>query len=251
MGPFININLRLNNKLLFGPSCSPKSHENLHYRPYISLCNRALQCMVNLDENHFRKPSDLDIRFAHCDPKIVKASYKDTEVVDRKPDVCITSLNAAQHVAGTSDFTGIPKTSFIWPQVLQANELKLRQRDLHRVFDNIGEGFSDTARQVTIDYTSSDEKLNFVFLPGSEPTSKKRDLEEDTDSERPIKMRSAGNSKIYAIPDVPTQKTESKSKETLSARAQCASYALEMLSHCLGVHHAINLLIIGMSFPVA
>jgi hypothetical protein len=43
------------------------------------------------------------------------------------------------------------------------------------------------------------------------------------------------------------QQPESQSAKAVSARVQCASYGLEMLSHNLGVHHAINLLIIGMS----
>ena len=41
----------------------------------------------------------------------------------------------------------------------------------------------------------------------------------------------------------------SESQKAVSHRVQLATYALEELSYSLGVHHAINLLIIGMSLP--
>ena len=75
--------------------------------------------------------------------------------------------------------------------------------------------------------------------------SKKRSLEENTESERPAKMRTVNGTKI------PSVYTESQSKNALSVRVQCASCGLEMLSHCPGVHHAITLLFTGMSFLVA
>ena len=39
-----------------------------------------------------------------------------------------------------------------------------------------------------------------------------------------------------------------QTKKAIESRVQCASYALEMLSHGAGVHHVINLLFTGMLF---
>ena len=238
------------NELLLCPSCDSQL-ENERYGPYVSLCNQALQDLAVLGENlPFRHRSTLDIRFVRSDPKVIKSSYKDGESVDRKPDVGTTSLQAARRVAKNStesSFALAPKRAFTWSELLMSTEFKLKVKNLSGKFNERG-GFSVTRGQ-TIDQDY------FNSVPSPDPAdgfqqeaSKKRTLEENTESERPAKMRIANRTKI---PSVHSQPTESQSKNALSARVQCASYGLEMLSHCLGVHHAINLLFIGMSFLVA
>ena len=58
-------------------------------------------------------------------------------------------------------------------------------------------------------------------------------------------MGNRKKSKSFDPPPKSANLGAGQSKEALSARAQCASYGLEMLSYSIGIHHAINLFFAG------
>jgi hypothetical protein len=199
--------------------------------------------LANLDDlnDEFRMPDGLKIHFARSDPRCIKSSYKGVGAdIERKPDVICTSCLAASDAYKTSESDDLrescrraPDAAFTWEQVLSCHEFKLNPARKEK-FKTFWKAKGDQ-------YPYSDHQES-----SKEDWDRLLDLVEE---EKPTSnsQQSAGRQVSGHKPMGSAQQPESQSAKAVSARVQCASYGLEMLSHNLGVHHAINLLIIGMS----
>jgi hypothetical protein len=197
--------------------------------------------LANLEDlkDEFRNPDGLKIHFARSDP----SSYKGVDAaIDRKPNVICTSCLAASDAYETSPDSddlrescrGAPDAAFTWEQVLSCHEFKLNpaRKEKFKTFwkaKGAQYPYSDPQESSKEDW---DHLLDLV-VEEEKPTSNSQ--------------QSAGRQVSGHKPMGSAQQPESQSAKAVSARVQCASYGLEMLSHNLGVHHAINSLIIGMS----
>jgi hypothetical protein len=188
--------------------------------------------------DEFREPNALNIHFARSDPGCIQSHYKGVDgAIDRKPDVICTSCLAASDAYKASldnlcdSCRKAPDDAFTWAQVLSCQEFKLS------------------------DYAGKEKFKTFWKAKGPQyPYSDHQErnwehLLDRVEEEKPTSnsQKSAGIQVSAQKPMGSAQQPESQSAKAVSARVQCASYGLEMLSHNLGVHHAINLLIIGMS----
>ena len=178
----------------------------------------------------------------------------------RNPDVVATSRVAALEVSDGEKFDQPPKIALHWCQSFMALEFKLLQKNLMLKFD-------DTAKA---DFTSISraDKIDQPILEDSDPTSvieqehRKRKSRTDHLDGPSLKTRRSTNRMISkpgkgsaakksdGSPSVHSASEfmgTSESQKAVSHRVQLATYALELLSYSLGVHHTIHLLIIGKS----
>ena len=201
--------------------------------------------MAKLDDlnDEFREPDALRIHFARSDPGCIQSSYKGVDgAIDRKPDVICTSRLAASDAYKTSldsdklcdPCREAPDDAFTWEQVLSCHEFKL----------------TDHARKEKFKTFWKAKGAQYTYSDHQESSKENWDhLSDIVEEENPTSnsQQAAGKQVSEHKPMGSAQQPESQSAKVVSARLQCASYSLEMLSHNLGVHHAINLLIIGMS----
>ena len=225
-----------------------------------------------------RPPSSLNLRFHRNDPKILQTQYPGTEeTVKRKPDVITTSQVAADDHGepNSSAYHKAPNVSFQWPDVLSCHEFKQNKKVLNHEDDRLLDEY-DVGKRRTYYPADAPEVTTPVELESSKAeddngAAKKRALEapdagpSDSASKKPrVEQRSAGgkkksqgtgtksqskvpsNSQIAMPNDKATVEVmKNPQKQKLSPRAQCAMYAMEMLSHTFGTHHAITVLIYG------
>ena len=208
-----------------------RSSETDRYGPYASLCNHTLTTLANLDDG-------LKIHFARSDPGCIKSSYKAVDVgFDRKSDVICTSCLVASDAYKTSPDSddlrescrGAPDTAFTWAQVLSCHEFKLSNHALKEKFKNLWE-----AKGAAYPYSDQQES----------PETHWDNLLDTVEQENPTSksQQSAGRQVSGQEPMWSAQQPESQSAKAVSTRVR-----LEMLSHNLGIHHDVNLLIIGTS----
>ena len=208
-----------------------------------------------------RKASSLDLCFQRSDPKPLQSRYDGTgDRVKRNPDVAATSRVAALDVADKGNFERAPKVPLRWCQPFMTLEFKLLAKNLMRRFDETAKAdFTSITRGNTIEQN---------ILEDSDPTSaiehetqRKRKSRTDHLDGPACKTRRSTNRVISKPGKGSAAKTSngrspsvhsasefmgtSESQKAVSHRVQLATYALELLSYNLGVHHTINLLIIG------
>jgi len=264
-------------------SCAQMPDEMARYAPYVEASNRTLDLMKTHHETFERKlklrpPSSLDLRFHRNDPKVLQTKYPGTEEpVKRKPDVITTSKVAADDHGNPNSpaYHNFPPESFQWPDVLSCHEFKLKAKVLDTDKDKLLDKYN-IERQA---YYPADEPLITIPVeldPEDSTTendngaARKRTLEapdagpSDPTSKKPkVEQRSAGGKKnegsgsrsqtrapSNSQPAMPNDKAivevmKNPQKQKISPRAQCAMYAMEMLSHTFGTHHAITVLIHG------
>ena len=254
--------------ILIPTSCSEvKTNEKDRYGVYVTLCNMALERLkqLNSEKLGIRNASSLDLCFQRSDPKPLQSRYDGTgDNVKRNPDVVATSRVAALDVADREKFDQPPKIALQWCQPFMTIEFKLLQK-------NFMSKFNDTAKA---DFTSISraDKIEQLILENSDPTSvidqeshRKRKYRTDHTEGPSLKTRRStshmvskpGKGSVVKKSDVKSPSIHSagefmgtsESLKAVSHRVQLATYALELLSYSLGVHHTINLLLIGKSFP--
>ena len=179
----------------------------------------------------------------------------------RNPDVAATSRVAALEVADKGNFERAPKVPLRWCQPFMTLEFKLLVKNLMQRFDETAKDFTSITRANTTEQN---------ILEDSDPTSaiehetqRKRKSRTDHLDGPAYKTRRSTNRVISKPGKGSAVKTSdgrspsvhsasefmgtSESQKAVSHRVQLATYALELLSYSLGVHHTINLLIIGKS----
>ena len=258
--------------------------EEDRYAPYVKASNRALDRMHQEHETFerdlkLRPPSSLNLRFHRNDPKILQTQYPGTEeTVKRKPDVITTSQVAADDHGDPNSpaYHKGPNISFQWPDVLSCHEFKrspkvfkLNDED-DRLLDTYDVGKRRTCYPADASEVTTPVELESSKAGDDNVAAKKRALEvpdagpSDSASKKPrVEQRSAGKKKSQGTGTKSQSKAPSSSqtampndkatvevmknpqKQKLSPRAQCAMYAMEMLSHTFGTHHAITILIHG------
>ncbi|KAF8808813.1 hypothetical protein BYT27DRAFT_7241462 [Phlegmacium glaucopus] len=246
--------------------CLKEGNESNRYGKYVSLCNLALEELkdVDLEGLRIRKPSPLDLCFQRSDTKHLQSQYDGGEVnVIQIPDVVATSRVAALHVAQQGKFSLPPKTSLSWCQSLMAHEFKFIENDLTRKFDDTAKAnFMSITRAETIEQSIledsyatpvviSDEELEshgkckFSTDHGEGPASKMpRFSNQQSTPGKCSALKTSILGKSISVHSESNLMGTSNSEKAVSHRVQLATYALEMMSYSLGVHHAINLLII-------
>ena len=243
--------------------------------------NRSLDYMQEHHETFerelkLRPPSSLNLRFHRNDPKVLQTQYPGTdEPVKRKPDVITTSQTAADDHAkpNSSAYHKEPNESFQWPDVLSCHEFKMSPKK--RVLDgklrdeynrNRQQCYPANAPEVTVPVESEDppaeddnsaarkRALEVPDAGPSDPASKKPRVEQRSVGGKKKSQGSGTKSQSKAPSNSQTATPNDKAtvevmknpqKQKLSPRAQCAMYAMEMLSHTFGTHHAITVLIHG------
>jgi hypothetical protein len=202
------------------------------------LCNHALANLATLNESNseFRGPDALNIHFARSDPRCIKSRYKGVDgAIERKPDVICASCLAASDAYKTSldnenlcdSCRKAPDDAFTWEQVLRCHEFKLFNQVRKEKFQNFWKR-KGTEQYMYSDHQEEPEENwdHLLDIEEGNPTSKSQE--------------SASKQVSGQKPTGSAQQPESQSAKAVSARVQCASYGLEMLSHNLGVHHAVN-----------
>lgn len=219
------------------------------------LCNLALERLKDIDSNQFeiRKASPFDFCFQRSDPKPLQSGYDGTEVtVQRYPDVAGTSRVVAVHVADEGNFELVPKVALRWCQTFTTIEFKVLKKSLMSKFnDTANDNFTSISRSNTIEQFMLDKSDPIPAISDQEEQqeSQKRKSRDDHTEGPPVKIRRSTTGKSPSVYSASQFIGTSESQKAVSHRVQLATYALEMLSYSLGVHHAINLLIIGKSFP--
>lgn len=108
------------------------------YGSFVKLCNAALDGLKNHEAHPalarcgFRACDDLDIVFCRNAGKAIEASYANITRHVQRPNVVITSRQAATSIYGLQSATGAentlcdepPPTSFTWQHVLSTMEFK-------------------------------------------------------------------------------------------------------------------------------
>jgi hypothetical protein len=123
-------------------SCAVVGKEPKRYKHFVNAFNQALELMRPLAIPGIRGSDEIDILFHRCDPVIIEAQHVNPDFVSqRKPDVIITSLAAAQRASGYLDISWNdavklyahepPKAAFKWCDVLSTQELKLSKCPLN------------------------------------------------------------------------------------------------------------------------
>lgn len=217
--------------------------ETDRYAPYTALCNYALKKLENLNglEDHFRNADNLKIQVARSDPRSIKSKYQGTDAdIGRKPDAITTSELGAKDVYdiplgdASKSYPEAPEFPFFWHHVLNCTEFKLFTKTLQRQFQTF---WKEPQYHGARSHNPGTRQYYEGLLDKIKEPSDTITLPKPTH-----RGRGTGSNRTTNA-----QKGESQSAKAVSARVQCTSYGLEMLSHNLGVHHAINLLIIGMS----
>jgi hypothetical protein len=101
----------------------------------------------------------------------------------------------------------------------------------------------------TVDLDPEEQETN----TGSKRKSRTNDMggADKTQRSNNGRISRRGNAKSPSVHSTSEFMGTSESQKAVSHRVQLAAYALEMLSYSIGVHHAVNLLIIGTSpYPV-
>jgi hypothetical protein len=149
-----------------------------------------------------------------------------------------------QDVLSCSEFKRVSKVLKCGPQLLYDIDRKVTLPAKHKELDlpiNSSEGPSPTSTQ------SSSKAL--ASLPNSDDRrGAKWKVDSAENKQGSLSATTMGNRKKGKSSDTPLKSAKlgaGQSKEALSARVQCASYGLEMMSYSIGVHHAINLFFAG------
>ncbi|KAF8182310.1 hypothetical protein BJ912DRAFT_928663 [Pholiota molesta] len=185
------------------------------YTPYVDLCNKALDRLANAAGNlPVRKnPDELDIRFQYSDPTSIVSHPQGTTVdINRKPDVIISSRNALENAHDPTGSERSAKEPFSPDFAQRKQHLKLDWSVVLSCHE-----FKMLAMVVRIEegqeYSRRYAYWNPFWFEGAIWYR--------------ISARAGGR----------------EDKKAVLGRVQCASYALQMLSYSIGVHHAINIYI--------
>jgi len=174
-----------------------------------------------------------------------------------------------EHGQGEKEYESAPTAQgkFGWQDVLSCSEFKRVSKVLKCAPQS---SYEDTDRKVTLPANHKDLDLpvdssndsgpastqSSSKAPGSLPNSndcrgakkRKMDSVENKQGSLSVAKVMMENRKKAKSSDTPSKSANlgaGQSQEALSARAQCASYALEMMSYSIGVHHAITLFFSG------
>lgn len=261
------------------------SRETQRYAPLVRLCQQSLDRLKTAENTlPFRNSASLDLTFLRADPKPIASRYQGSDSkVERKPDLMGTSRVAASDILekvprqDLDDFAqscmGPPENAATWEQVLVALELKFRDSLLWRLKDDILKEACDSPFQPgkaqppedaswepwTID--TYEEQSSYPVEHSQTGSKRKRTVGAGSKSQHSKLASKSTSSKRQRMNDggpktsdrsvnsgIPAP--ESDAQKAVSARVQCASYGLEMLSHNIGIHHAVTLLIIGTLYCV-
>jgi hypothetical protein len=221
-----------------------------------------------------KKPDELNIQFQCSDPASNLSRPQGTTVdIKRKPDVIISSRNALENAhdfahskrstigRDSPDFAQSPKkpSKLDWSVVLSCHEFKVHKTGVPEGLTEILETRSTKDIQLEEqDYeqplqaddlatepnevqvhqasTSLKRKLSLDASDGGPPSKKVRNTPDVTPTGTPSGSRApSGTGSAREL-------EEERNKKAVLGRVQCASYALQMLSYSIGVHHAINIL---------
>ncbi|KDR79224.1 hypothetical protein GALMADRAFT_223463 [Galerina marginata CBS 339.88] len=253
--------------------------EPSRYGPYVLLCNDVLKRLATIGKNlEVRKPDPLNIRFRRSDPKSIISQFAGMKnIVDRKPDVIITSLAAALHADGLKEenkeaeeiFSEKPEEKFEWEAILSSGEFKVSTSGAGRIPEggksvHLDKPFENGSPRKMLSHASlanlDHEDIRVAkTMPGTaEGSGSKRARESEhvgehsspTKKQRKLGPESASGSKLNSVQESAADRNSrmqaniipKNTQEAINGRVQCASYALEMMSYSAGVHHAINLL---------
>jgi hypothetical protein len=223
-----------------------------------------------------KNPDELDIRFQYSDPTSIVSHPQGTTVdINRKPDVIISSRNALENAHGSSSPNFAqrrPHLKLDWSVVLSCHEFKVHKNKNKRFPEGLTQIFARPFTNNELE-DQDHEKLSQADDPATEPNEVEVDQESASLKRRlPLDAGGAGppSKKVRNTPeDTPSTPTgtpsgsrvqsgtgaarkqelkQEKTQRAVSGRVQCASYALEMLSYSIGVHHAINILYTGTFF---
>lgn len=239
------------------------THEKKRYGPHIELCNDLLDRLRSANGKlPIRDPDKLNIRFQRNDPSFITSDFQGTKPVERDPDVIISSWAALSNLHEQSDWDCTSPKKLEWPFVLSCVEYKVHNRNNPEhvrsfpkksfKFQKLPAEEADHARLLELDATPEEESTvdnvsNTSGSKRSQGAANLGDSEGQASAKKPRRLTGAASGS-KAKPSVGEVTADRQTKKAIEGRVQCASYALEMLSHGAGVHHVINLLFTGMLF---
>ena len=159
------------------------------YRPFVNLCNHALDRLIGLQLDTVRAASPLNYRFHLNNPTVIVADYEGS-TVHVKPDIIITSAVAASDVNYQSGnkvaipvYNEPPTRCFKMRQVLSSGEFKRRRNVLTRpltTYNKIRQSeyeCGDMELSVLYPVDESATAVDTVTDEAGEPSAKRRKID--------------------------------------------------------------------------